>query len=284
MDPLQITKEQLRSVVLEALPSANNLVALYSVVAGFAAKRFVENPPTTNPNAIGPRHTATGFMHGEVNLHNVDKTRVIEIVWNLIAEGIIHPGADAANDWPRYRITEHGQQVLKDLASSPFDPDGYLSRVSVFSPRVDDVIITYLTESLRTFRIGCYLASTVTLGCASEKAVLLLIDATADALPSPMGDNFRKKVEPLMMRRKFEEFHKMLIGRVRGQLPKELDDLLDVQLNGIFDIIRNHRNAAGHPSGTVITQADAHANLYVFPTFLQKVYAVIGWLQTNKLN
>ncbi len=173
--------------------------------------------------------------------------------------------------------------MLAGAMPSPFDPEGYLSKIKKEIPAVDDVIITYLTESLKTFRIGCYLASTVTLGCASEKALLLLVEACANSLPSPSDDAFRKKTDGRQIKSQFEEFHKMLIGKIRGKLPKDVDDLLDVQLAGIFDIIRNQRNAAGHPTGSVIQQSDAHGNLYAFPIFLQKIYAVIDWLAVNKL-
>ena len=74
---------------------------------------------------------------------------------------------------------------------------------------------------------------------------------------------------------------RVLDSELRARLPNNLQDGLDVELNAIFDIIRNQRNAAGHPSGATISQKDAHANLYVFPTFIAKVYALIGWLKAN---
>jgi len=57
------------------------------------------------------------------------------------------------------------------------------------------VILTYLEESLRTFRIGCLLSSTTTIGCASEKALILLFDAYGDALTGSMQDKYRKEIE-----------------------------------------------------------------------------------------
>lgn len=286
MDPLPITKEQLRSVVLEALPQANQVASLYPVVAGLAAKRFLDNPPPTNASTIGPRHVSTGYLTTELHLANTDKTRVLEILWDLIVEGIIRPFQDDSNKWPFYRITDVGKEFLKGLPVSPFDPDGYLTRIKSDIPNVDDVIIAYLTESLRTFRIGCYLAATVTLGCAAEKAILLLIDSCVAALPSPEDKAFEKKTDDRQIKGKFEEFHKLLISRIRAPLKKarpDVDQLLDVQLNGIFDIIRTQRNAAGHPTGTPISQSDAFGDLYAVEIFLKKVYALMDWLKASKI-
>lgn len=285
-DQLPISYEQIRSLVLEALRSANQVTGLYGSVAGLAAKRgLTETPITPNQNSFGPRSALTGFMDGEVNLQPKDKARVQSILWDFIIEGIVRPGLnDGLNDkWPFYHITEYGQHILNGSPPSAYDPDGYLSRLKSDIPKIDPIIVTYLTESLRTFRIGCLLSSTVTLGCASEKALLVLIEAVANALPATMGDSFRKKTESRMIKPQFEEFQRMLTGHLRGKMPKDLQDGLDVELNAIFDIIRNSRNEAGHPSGKVVERERAYANLHVFPTYLKKVYALVQWLETASL-
>lgn len=86
-------------------------------------------------------------------------------------------------------MTDFGKERIKD-ARTPYDPDGYLNALRSDVPDVDDVIITYLTESLHTFRIGSLLSSTITLGCASEKALLLRIGAYGDALPKGRQEKF----------------------------------------------------------------------------------------------
>jgi hypothetical protein len=84
-----------------------------------------------------------------------------------------------------------------------------------------------------------------------------------------------------MIKRQFDEFRRMLDSELRVRLPHELADGLDVELNAIFDFIRNQRNDAGHPTGKTIERERAYANLVVFPVYLRKVYSLIDWLRAN---
>jgi len=121
---------------------------------------------------------------------------------------------------PFYHVTEYGKSAIANGPQSPYDPDGYLNRLKATIPNLDPVILTYLNESLHTFRIGCLLSSSVTLGCASEKAMLLLIDAYASALPSgATKDRFIKATEGKMIKTQYDEFLKMLDGHLRAKLP-----------------------------------------------------------------
>jgi len=179
--------------------------------------------------------------------------RVQSIVWDLIIEGIIRPGLnDGMNDdLPFFHVTEFGANVLANGPQSPYDPDGYLKRLQSDIPKLDSVIVLYLNEALHTFRIGCLLSSTVTLGCASEKAFLLLVEAYATALPQTQQDKFRKETENRMIKRQFEEFSKRLESHLKPKLPGDLKDDLDVTLSGVFAMMRNMRNDAGQLISTL---------------------------------
>ncbi len=277
--------DQLHTLMLDASSHVGSVEDFFEVVAGLALNRGLTNQIPPERENFGEKINATGFRRGQLNIADADKMRIYDAFWDLLIEGIVRPGFDAGNHkLPWIHVTEIGKRLVTNKTPSPFDHDGYLARCRADIPNIDPVIVTYLAESLRTFRIGCYLASTVTLGCAAEKSLLLLMDATADALPSPAGLTFRAKIEPKMMRGKFEEFHKILEGRIRPALKqshRDLDDFLDVQLDGIFDIIRTQRNAAGHPEGFNIGQDVAHANLYAFMSFLRRVYLLIQWLKTG---
>jgi hypothetical protein len=240
MEKLPISYDQMRSLVLEALPSSNQIVDLYVEVGGVAVKHGLISSPV-----------GTGFGQGQVRLNPQDKSRIRSIVWNLIVEGIIRPGSGDANEWPFIEITEYGREVLKDHHPTPYDPDSYLGRVKREVPAIDAVILNYLTESLRTFRINCLLSSVVMLGCASEKTLLVLIDAYTGALSEPSRSKFQNNTEGRMIKRQFDEFRKMLESHLKSKLPGDLKDGLDVELNAIFDIIRNDRNDAGHPTGKI---------------------------------
>jgi hypothetical protein len=197
-------------------------------------------------------------------------------------QGIIRPGLNDGinNQLSHYHVTEFGKEKLKGGAASPYDPDGFLKRLQKEVPSLDPIILVYLAESLHTFRIGCLLSSTIALGCASEKALLLLVGSYADALPEPRQKKFRQNTENRLIKRQFEEFSKMLDSHLRG-LPGDLSDDVDVALNALFTMFRNQRNEAGHPTGKPVAREQAYANLVVFPVYVKKVYALIDWLRTN---
>jgi hypothetical protein len=75
----------------------------------------------------------------------------------------------------------------------------------------------------------------------------------------------------------------MLESHLKGRLPGDLKDDLDVALSALFTLFRNNRNDAGHPTGKDIDRELAYANLVVFPTYVKKIYDLIGWLKNVSL-
>src|SRR4051812_15516066 len=78
-------------------------------------------PPTSGP---GVRTVHMSYGGSESSLSNYDYGRVINIVWDLIIEGVLRPGLGDGNnnDLPWFHITERGKAVLKDGPQSPYDP------------------------------------------------------------------------------------------------------------------------------------------------------------------
>ena len=270
--------EELRSLALESLPSTEQLAGLYPLVAGLLAKRFPPPPPQNFRGGV-----ISHWGGDSSGLSYQDKGRVQSIFWDLIIEGVIRPGlADGVNDkYPFFHVTERGEQVIKEGATSPYDPDGYLKRFTADVAAVDPVVMIYLDEALHTLRIGCLLSSTIALGCASEKLFLLLIEAYAKALPQDRQGKFRKYVEGRMIKRQFDEFSNHLESAIKPKLPADLKDDLDVHVLGAFTLIRNMRNDVGHPTGKVIDRQQANANLILFPVYAKHVYRLIDWLNAN---
>ena len=141
--------------------------------------------------------------------------------------------------------------------------------------------MTYVKESLLTFLAGRYLAATVMLGVASERCVDLLIDSYLNAIANATQ---RQAVERKVKRagrsvkRRFDTLRGELIALA---LPSDLGDALDIQLSGVFTLIRYSRNDAGHPTGQAIDRDVAHGNLLLFPQYCKRVYGLINYFQTN---
>lgn len=271
----------MRSIVIEAIGASGQLNDLFSRVSSAGAKRF---PPPAEPSGNVGVRTITYSSGDPSGLSNKDKGRVQSIFWDLIIEGIIRPGLSDGmnNNLPFFHLTDRGKQVKAEGMASPYDPDGYLKRLTADVPLFDPVVLTYLTEALSTFRIGCLLSSTIALGCASEKLLLLLIEAYASALPAERQSKFRKEVEGRMIKRQFEEFSKHLESAIKPKLPGDLRDDLDVHVSGVFTLIRNMRNDAGHPTGKTIERQQANANLILFPVYARHVYRLIDWMPSAK--
>ena len=273
---LDISYERTRNLVLKSLSSSyyGQVTSLYINVARLAIREGIATDPFVNSGYANPQH----------ELEQKYNEWIDDIVWDLIIEGIVRPGQGSGTyTLPHYHISEYGKRVLAEPSPQPYDPDEYLARVKSI-PNIDNIIASYLEESLKAFRIHCLLSSVITLGCASEKAILLLIDVCKNAISNPTDQaDFVRKTDTLSIKRKHDEFQNILRTRIFPTLPSNIKENLDNYLNGLFSIIRSHRNDAGHPSGNVIQREHLYTLLVVFPSYLEKVYSLIDWLKTNNI-
>jgi len=274
-----VSYEQLRSLVIESLGSSGGgqVTSLYTNTARLVVQKGIAPDPYAN--------SGTTYMNPQYELPQKYKSWIEDIIWDLIIEGIVRPGlGDGLNNGlPWYHVSEYGRAVLGNNPPQPYDPDGYLGRVRAI-PNIDDVILAYLEESLKAFRIHCLLSSVITLGCASEKAILLLIDACQNSLANPTDKaDFIKKTDTISIKRKHDEFQNILKSKILTILPYDIKENLDNYLTGLFSIIRAHRNDAGHPSATAIQREHLYSYLVVFPEYLEKVYALLDWLSQNPI-
>ena len=220
-------------------------------------------------------------LAADYQYHDLLKLR--EIIWELLVQGVLAPGMNSANpDFPFIHVTEYGERCLDANAILPHDPDGYLKQLQqqVGKP-LDNIVLTYVEESLLTFLAGRYLAATVMLGVASERCVDLLIKAYLNAIANASQKAaFERKVKRAgrSVKRRFDALRDELLALT---LPAELADALDIQLSGIFTLIRYSRNDAGHPTGQTVDRDVAHGNLLLFPQYCKRVYGLIDYFQTN---
>jgi hypothetical protein len=120
------------------------------------------------------------------------------------------------------------------------------------------------------------------LGGAAEKAFLLLIDAYTNAISDePRRERFKRNTAG-PIKRKLDEFA-AAVPTFRSRLPSSLEDNLDSQLTGIFDLIRTTRNDVGHPTGRLIDRQLAFAHLRLFISYCKRVYDLIDWFGHNQV-
>jgi hypothetical protein len=212
-----------------------------------------------------------------------DDLIVREIIWELLVQGVLAPGSNRQNlEFPWIHVTEYGKRCLEANAILPHDPDRYLERLQQrVGQSLDDTVLAYVKESLLTFLAGHYLAATVMLGVASERCVDLLIEAYLNAIADASRKAaFERRVKQAgrSVKRRFDALRSELVALA---LPTELQDALDIQLSGIFTLIRYSRNDAGHPTGRAVDPDTAHANLLMFPQYCKRVYDLLNHFQTT---
>jgi hypothetical protein len=200
------------------------------------------------------------------------ETEVWEALWGLVGEGLIYldtAGQQSSTDNWRWCLSADGRKVVKGGTWEPRDPEGYLARIRREIPDLDGLVELYLVEALQSFNGRCYLATSVMLGVAAERAFLVMAESYAAStvagaptiakeLAKPRGNyfalwtEFRKRIEP-----------------IRPDLPNGLADALT--LDAIADLIRTTRNEVGHPTGRRIDEDTARVHLTIAPVYLRKM-------------
>lgn len=200
------------------------------------------------------------------------ETEVWEALWCLVGEGLIYldtAGQGSGTDNWRWCLSTDGRRVAQGGTWEPRDPDGYLKRIKREIPDLDGLVELYLIEALRSFNSRCYLATSVMLGVAAERAFAVMAasyassavpgaPAMAKVLSRPhssyfvLWTEFRKRIEP-----------------VRSDLPDGLADALT--LDAIAGLVRLTRNEVGHPTGRRIDEDTARVHLTIAPLYLRKM-------------
>lgn len=252
---------------------------LFGEVAKLAKDRELRTP--------SGNHAWLDNRSGLVELHPHLQVMVWDVVWDLIVEGVLRPGADEREmELPAIHVTNYGKEVLGGDVT-PYDPERFLSQLAAKVPTADPVITRYVAESAETLRRNCLLSSTITLGAASEKAFLVVAEAFAGALNTADQAKFQKEFERARsIKLQHGEFKKWYERHLRPRLAREKQSdwisSLDDSLHFVFTYFRTVRNDAGHPSGAVFSREQVHSHLVIFPYYLRVLYDLVDWLAVNK--
>ena len=237
-------------------------------------------------NALGLSLSPMRFhVDASVHLEKGEGSLINEVVWSLIVENVLVPGFDDGNSqWPFLRLTEYGRRCVEENRILPHDPEGYLDTFRRTVLGADPTVEEYLTEALQCFLRNLHRASAVMLGAASEVMIFELFDAATNSVVDPNRKSALKtKFEKATMISKKYTVFEAHFASVKPSLRKGLTDNIDSLLRGVFDLIRNSRNDAGHPaSGVFISRDVNYAHLKLFIPYAARVYALINWFNANQ--
>ncbi len=220
-----------------------------------------------------------------------DMETLVEIVWGLVRSGVIAlvvdspMGTGVGPEIPSLVITQRGRELLKHKGDSPHHKSRYMDAVKSRVSAPDDVVLSYLDESVEAWRACLYRASVVMLGCACEKLILILSEAIAGSDWQPYAGKLEKK----LLRRVFiSQLFDDILAALRAEntkkaLPNSIADAFERRLSAIFDHTRILRNQAGHPTGAEITIEEADAGLLLFSGFYALVDEICIHCKANNL-
>jgi hypothetical protein len=176
------------------------------------------------------------------------------------------------------RLTELGRRGLGTVEW--LSADRYVGDVAkVAGGTLDPIIVTYLREAKRAHEEGLDLSCAVTLGCASEKAVLLLAEAACPHLGSDgltkmvkasrveVGVLFRT-LSPRLQQYRAEQ------GLAKVSPWDELEGLA-----ALFYEFRRHRNDSGHPTGRSPDHTDLTAYLASFRSYARILAGLLAYFK-----
>ena len=201
-------------------------------------------------------------------------------MWDCLLKRMLVFGMDRANqNWPFYRLTDHGESALRAGVPQPYDPDGFTAYFDKVCPTADPSVRGYLAEAVAAFNAGCVRSAAVMLGCASEKLLLLLCDAFEEAI----SDGTKKTTFTKDLEAKRAIFHKYAtlhdrLGRMVAakKLTREHIETVGSELPSGYELLRRCRNSAGHPEVPGMVDPDTvFMNLRTFIEYGRRVTALV---------
>ena len=130
----------------------------------------------------------------------------------------------------------------------PFEIERFPEVLKERIPSIDPVIVRFIEEAIVAFKAGSNLGCAFLLGGASERAILLLIETYAKAIPDEkMQNSFISRTSNKFIAKVFDEFK----GSWKSSLNKPKGygwtNDIEIKVEQLFQFCRICRNDAGHP-------------------------------------
>jgi len=238
------------------------------------------NPKTQALSIVSQIQNKIGRPMSDFESH-----KVLELINELIISNILITALDFHNTgWPWLSLTTHGQNVLKSSGAPVYDYEGFISELKLRVPKCDIIVEKYVSEALRAFQSNLFYASMVMLGCASERAISLLIEAYIESVDKTTNkERLRSRILKRDISTAYDEFKKSFDStRIQVHLSKPINDF-DSHVDSVFTFIRLLRNSIVHPSATPqITSSLVYSNLQQFSYYISTIFELIEYYKANK--
>ena len=207
----------------------------------------------------------------------------LEEIQNLIDLNIIRLGSNSFEINTVFLfLTSYGKKCIEEESINIlYDPDCFLDHIKNTIPDIDSIILKYIGESIVAYNKKLLISATVTLGVASEKAILNLIESYINC---SFGNSIKSKIEKMMfINMKYTTFIKDIYNK-KKQISEEFDGDLNDCIDNIeifFKLIKRNRNYAGHPTGKAFDIDELYSHIITFKKYLKNIYDLIKHFENN---
>lgn len=203
-------------------------------------------------------------------------------IWDLLNRGLIYFEIQSTQRLDCWTIclTEKGKALAENRSYNPDDPVGYMEKLNDDISDLSKEEILYFMEALYCYEAKRYLPSAVMAGVVAEKAVLDLVNSLLGSDKLIIEESPRKKLEndriPYSNKKRilFE-----ILRKNKKKIGPDLFEGIEGVLEGISEMIRIHRNDAGHPKAIVIESKRIHAILQSYPWWLERIHALKNYFE-----
>jgi hypothetical protein len=182
-----------------------------------------------------------------------------ELLWELVSRGWLVPTGHRSGDLkivteaPGLHVcwtSEALEDFSQDVHVSPYDSTSYLRHLDSFSPKLDETTMQAMAEAVRAFNARCYASAAVMYGVAAESVLLRVFDSLVRALSDQSQKSKLEKFSSKALLQKLREMDKIfppLSQKCPALDTAPLKDAWEFGLGDLCGVIRQQRNAAGHP-------------------------------------
>ena len=193
---------------------------------------------------VGRQH----YSHGPASqLHPNDSQLALEIVWDLVRQGILTFGVSGSNPaWQSLRLSRFGEYALRQSPHRFHNNTGFMKALRSGAADISPDAVVYLREAVTAFYTDCLLSTCVMLSIAAESEFQRLLNVAKSS--NAYGRHFSRIGDGLNIGAKISQF-KDAIKPILTILPESATDELDHNLSTIQSVIRTARNESGQPTG-----------------------------------